>query len=126
MVDLSESVVLTIIVYSTDGQPYHYKSRFIVSQNAAPAPFFLGLPFLVHANPNHEYYTRKSLWREGKHTKANQIFITSERKALKGILNMNNLSITEHFIGPADLVANMVNYILHMNFLHYDKNDDNI
>ena len=62
VVDLSESVVLTIAAYDTAGQPYRYKSRFLVSRNDAPAPFVLGLPFLVHANPNHEYDTGKFLW----------------------------------------------------------------
>ena len=71
VVDLSESVILTIIAYDTAGQPYRYKSRFLVSRNNAPAPLVLGLPFLVHANPNHEYDTGKFLWRKGKHTKAN-------------------------------------------------------
>ena len=118
MVDLSESVVLTIIAYNTAGQPYRYKSRFLVSRNNAPAAFVLGLPFLVHANPNHEYDTGKFLWRKGKHTKANQMFTPSERKALKGVVNMSNLLITDHFIGLADLVTNMENYAVHMNSLY--------
>ncbi|KAA6407317.1 MAG: Concanavalin A-like lectin glucanase [Lasallia pustulata] len=117
VVDLSESVVLTIVAYDTAGQPYRYKSRFLVSRNDAPAAFVLGLPFLVHANPNHKYNTGKFLWRKGKHTKANQIFTPSERKALKGVVNMRNLSITDHFIGPADLVTDMENYAVHMNSL---------
>ena len=71
VVDLSESVVLTIVAHNTAGQPYRYKSRFLISWNNAPAPFVLGLPFLVHANPNHEYNTGKFLWRKGKHIKAN-------------------------------------------------------
>ncbi|SLM34844.1 gag polymerase env [Lasallia pustulata] len=112
--------------YDTAGQPYRYKSRFLVSRNDAPAAFVLGLPFLVHANPNHKYDTGKFLWRKGKHTKANQMFIPSERKALKGIVNMSNLSITDHFIGPADLVTDMENYAVHMNSLYYNKKDDNM
>ena len=126
MIDLSESVVLTIVAYNTAGQPYRYKSRFLVSQNDAPAPFVLGLPFLVHANPNHKYNTGKFLWRKGKHTKANQMFTPSERKALKGVVNMSNLSITDHFIGPADLVTDMENYAVHMNSLCYNKKDNNV
>ncbi|SLM38734.1 gag polymerase env, partial [Lasallia pustulata] len=126
VVDLSESVVLTIVAYDTAGQPYRYKSRFLVSRNDAPAAFVLGLPFLVHANPNHEYDTGKFLWRKGKHTKANQMFTPSERKALKGVVNMSNLSITDHFIGPADLVTDMENCAVHMNSLCYDKKDDNV
>ena len=71
MVDLSKSIVLTIVAYDMAGQPYRYKSRFLVSQNNVPAPFVLGLPFLIHANLNHEYDTGKFLWQKGKHTKAN-------------------------------------------------------
>ena len=61
MVDLSESVVLTITAYDTNDQPYRYTSRFFVTLDNAPAPFVLGLPFLVNANPNHEYDTGKFL-----------------------------------------------------------------
>ena len=71
VVDLSESVVLTIVAYNMAGQPYQYKSRFLVSWNDAPAPFVLGLLFLVHANPNHKYDTGKFLWCKGKHIKTN-------------------------------------------------------
>ena len=39
VVDLSESVVLTIVAYDTAGQPYRYKSRFLVSQNNTPGAF---------------------------------------------------------------------------------------
>ncbi|KAA6414431.1 MAG: hypothetical protein FRX48_01180 [Lasallia pustulata] len=39
---------------------------------------------------------------------------------------MSNLSITDHFIGLADLVTNMENYAIHMNSLCYDKKDDNV
>ncbi|SLM37413.1 retrotransposon nucleocapsid protein [Lasallia pustulata] len=39
---------------------------------------------------------------------------------------MSNLSITDHFIGPADLVTDMENYAVHMNSLCYDKKDDNV
>ena len=124
--NLSKSVVLTIIAYNTGGQPYRYKSCFLVRLNDAPAPFVLGLPFLIHANPNHEYDTGKFLWRKGKHTKANRMFTPSERKALKGVVNMSNLLITDHFIGLADLVTNMENYAVHMNSLCYDKKDDNV
>ncbi|SLM37484.1 prolyl oligopeptidase [Lasallia pustulata] len=124
--DARKAAGLCIKSYDTAGQPYCYKSRFLVSRNDAPAPFVLGLPFLVHVNPNHEYNTGKFLWRKGKHTKANRMFTPSERKALKGVVNMSNLSITDHFIGPADLVTNMENYAVHMNSLCYDKKDDNV
>ena len=54
------------------------------------------------------------------------MFTPSERKALKGVVNMSNLSITDHFIGPVDLVTDMENYAVHMNSLCYDKKDDNV
>ena len=54
------------------------------------------------------------------------MFTPSKRKVLKGVINMSNLSITEHFIGPADLVTDMENYAVHMNSLCYDKKDDNV
>ena len=54
------------------------------------------------------------------------MFTPSERKALKGVVNMSNLSITDHFIGPADLVTNMENYAVHINSLCYNKKDDNV
>ncbi|SLM35846.1 gag polymerase env [Lasallia pustulata] len=54
------------------------------------------------------------------------MFTSSKRKALKGVVNMSNLSITDHFIGPADLVTDMENYAVHMNSLCYDKKNDNV
>ncbi|SLM35424.1 Reverse transcriptase domain [Lasallia pustulata] len=54
------------------------------------------------------------------------MFTPSERKALKGVVNMSNLSITDHFIGLADLVTDMENYAVHMNSLRYNKKDDNV
>ena len=54
------------------------------------------------------------------------MFTPSERKALKGVVNMSNLLITDHFIGPADLVTDMENYAVHMNSLCYNKKDDNV
>ena len=98
------------------GQPYHYKSRFLVSRNNAPAPFILGLPFLVHANPNHEYNIGKD--KLNVHSQ--------QEKWLKVVVNMSNLSITEYFIDLADLVTNMENYAVHMNSLYYDKKDNNV
>ena len=124
VVDLSQSVVLTITVYDSDNQSYRYKSRFLVSQNTTPAPFVLGLPFLVNANPNHDYNTGRFLWRKGKHSKAQQMFLASKKKALKGVLHMSNLTITDNFIGPADLVADMEEYAVKMNSLQYDKYDE--
>ena len=47
------------------------------------------------------------------------MFTVSEKKALMSVLHLSNLFITEHFIGPADLVANMKT--LQINFLHYNK-----
>ena len=116
VVDLSQFVVLTITVYDSNNQSYRYKSRFLVSQNTAPAPFVLGLPFLVNANPNHDYDTGRFLWRKGKHSKAQRMFLASEKKALKGVLHMSNLTIMDNFIGPADLVANMEEYTVKNEF----------
>ncbi|SLM38760.1 gag polymerase env [Lasallia pustulata] len=124
VVDLSQSVVLTITVYDSDNQPYRYKSRFLVSQNITPAPFILGLPFLVNVNPNHDYNTGRFQWRKGKHSKAQQMFSASEKKALKGVLHMSNLTITDNFIGPVDLIANMEEYAVKMNSLQYNKYDN--
>ena len=39
---------------------------------------------------------------------------------------MNNLTITDHFIGPLDLVANMEKYTLQMNSLQYNKGYNNV
>ena len=39
---------------------------------------------------------------------------------------MNNLFITDHFIGPLDLVANMEKYTLQMNSLQYNKGYNNV
>ena len=39
---------------------------------------------------------------------------------------MNNLTITDHFIGPSDLVANMEKYTLQMNLLQYNKGYNNV
>ena len=39
---------------------------------------------------------------------------------------MNNLFITDHFIGLLDLVANMEKYTLQMNLLQYDKGYNNV
>ena len=39
---------------------------------------------------------------------------------------MSNLAITEHFIGLADLVADMKEYTMQINLLHYDNKYDNV
>ena len=39
---------------------------------------------------------------------------------------MNNLIITDHFIGPSDLVADMEKYTLQMNLLQHDKGYNNV
>ena len=39
---------------------------------------------------------------------------------------MNNLFITDHFIGPLDLVINMEKYTLQMNLLQYNKGYNNV
>ena len=45
---------------------------------------------------------------------------------LKSVLQMNNLSITDHFIGLLNLVVNMEKYTLQMNLLQYNKGYDNV
>ena len=54
------------------------------------------------------------------------MFTVSEKKALKSVLHMSNLTITEHFIGPADLVVNIKEYIMQINLLHYDNKYNNV
>ena len=83
----------------------------------------LRLPFLVYANSNHEYNTRKFLWRKMRHITAHWVFTVSERKVLKNILHMNNLTITEHFIELTDLMTDMK---IKINLLQYNKEYDNV
>ena len=61
IVNLSESVILTIMMYDINSQSYCYNSRFFVTLDNASAPFILRLFFLVNANLNHEYNTGKFL-----------------------------------------------------------------
>ena len=126
MIDLSESVILIIIVYNTDNQLYCYKNCFFVTLNNASVFFVLRLPFLVNANLNHEYNTGKFLWRKVRYITAHWVFTVSEKKTLKNILHMNNFFITEHFIELIDLVINMKKYTLQINSLWYNKKYDNV
>ena len=61
MIDLSESVVLTITVYDINDQLYCYDNHFFVVSDNASASFVLRLLFLIYANSNHEYDTEKFL-----------------------------------------------------------------
>ena len=54
------------------------------------------------------------------------MFTVSEKKALKSVLHMSNLTITEHFIELTDLVVNMKEYTMQMNLLHYDNKYNNV
>ena len=54
------------------------------------------------------------------------MFTVSEKKMLKSILHISNLTITEHFIESADLVTDIKEYIMQMNLLHYDNKYDNV
>ena len=54
------------------------------------------------------------------------MFTVSEKKALKSVLHMSNLTITEHFIELTDLVADIKEYIMQMNLLHYDNKYNNV
>ena len=123
VIDLSESVVLTITVYDINSQSYCYDNHFLVVSDNASASFVLRLPFLIHANPNHEYNTGKFLWRKMRHITAHWVFTVSERKMLKNILYMNTLFIMKHFIESADLVINIK---IKLSSLQYDKEYNNI
>ena len=126
IIDLSEFIVLTITVYDISDQLYCYNSHFYVTLNNASVSFVLSLLFLINANPNHEYDTGKFLWRKLRHATAHWVFTVSEQKTLKGVLHINNLTITEHFIGLADLVADMKEYTMHMNSLWYNNKYNNV
>ena len=123
VINLSESVVLTITVYDTNSQLYCYDNCFFVVSDNALASFVLRLPFLIYANPNHEYDTEKFLWRKTRHITVHRVFTISERKMLKNILHINNLTITEHFIESADL---MINIKIRLSLLQYDKEYNNV
>ena len=123
MIDLSESVILTITVYDINSQLYCYDNCFLVISDNALTFFVLELPFLVHANPNHEYNTGKFLWRKTRHITVHWVFTVSERKALKIVLHINNLFITKYFIELTDLMTDMK---IKLSLLQYDKEYDNV
>ena len=123
MIDLSESVVLTITVYDINGQSYYYDNHFLVVSDNALTPFMLRLLFLIYANSNHEYDTGKFLWRKVKHITVHWVFTISERKTLKNVLHMNNLFITEHFIELINLVTDMK---IRLSLLQYNKEYNNV
>ncbi len=60
MINLLESVILTIMMYNINSQSYYYNSHFFVTLDNASASFIPELPFLVNANLNHEYDMGKS------------------------------------------------------------------
>ena len=126
IIDLPESVILTITVYNINSQSYYYNSHFFVTLDNASASFILRLPFLVNANLNHKYDTGKFLWKKVRHTIAHQVFTASERKMLKSVLQMNNLFITDHFIELLNLVTDMEKYTLQINLLQYNKGYNNV
>ena len=123
VIDLSESVVLTITVYDINSQLYCYDNHFFVVSDNALTSFMLRLLFLVYVNSNHEYNTEKFLWRKVRHITAHWVFTVSEQKTLKNILHMNNLSITEHFIGSVNLMTDMK---IRLSLLQYNKEYDNV
>ena len=51
------------------------------------------------------------------------VFTVSERKALKNILHINNIFITEHFIGSANLMTDMK---IKLSSLWYNKEYNNV
>ena len=123
VIDLSKSVILTITVYDINSQSYCYDNHFLVISDNALTFFVLKLLFLIHANSNHEYNTEKFLWRKMRHITAHWVFTVSERKVLKSVLHMNNLTITEHFIRSVNLIINIK---IKINLLQYDKGYDNV
>ena len=123
MIDLSESVILIITVYDINSQLYCYDNHFLVISDNASASFVLRLPFLIYANPNHEYDTGKFLWRKVKHITVHWVFTVSERKTLKNILHINNLFITEHFIELINLMTDMK---IKLSLLQYNKEYYNV
>ena len=123
MIDLSESVILTITVYNINSQLYCYDNHFLVVSDNASASFVLRLPFLIHANPNHEYNTGKFLWRKVRHITVHWVFTVSEQKVLKNVLYINNLFITEHFIELTDLMTDMK---IRLSLLQYNKEYNNV
>ena len=120
---MSEFVILMITVYDINSQSYCYDNHFLVVSDNASASFVLRLPFLIHANSNHEYNTGKFLWRKMRHITAHWVFTVSEKKTLKSVLHMNNLTITEHFIGLINLVVNME---IRLSLLQYNKEYGNV
>ena len=112
-----------ITVYDINSQLYCYDNCFLVVSDNASASFVLRLPFLVHANPNHEYNMGKFLWRKMRHITAHWVFTVSERKTLKSVLHMNNLTITEHFIGSVNLMTDIK---IKINLLQYNKEYNNV
>ena len=123
VIDLSESVILMITVYDINSQLYCYDNCFFIVSDNALTSFVLRLPFLIHANSNHEYNTGKFLWRKVRHITVHWVFTVSERKALKNILHMNNLFITEHFIESVNLVIDMK---IRLSSLQYNKGYNNV
>ena len=123
VIDLSESVILTITVYDTDSQLYCYDNHFLVISDNALTSFMLRLPFLIYANSNYEYNIRKFLWRKTRHITAHWVFTVSERKTLKNILHINNIFITKHFIELTDLMTDME---IRLSSLQYNKEYNNV
>ena len=118
MINLSEFIILTITVYDMNSQLYCYNNYFFVISDNASASFVLRLLFLIHANLNYKYNTGNFLWRKMRHITVHWVFTVSERKTLKSVLHINNLTITEHFIELINLITNIK---IKINSLQYDK-----
>ena len=86
------------MMFDISDQLYHYISHFFITQDNVSASFILSLFFLIKMNLNHDYNIEKFLWRNMRHITAHWVFTVSEKKVLKSVLHMNNLTITEHFI----------------------------
>ena len=88
--------------------------------------FVLSLLFLIKVNLNHDYIIGDFLWRKTRHITAHWVFTVNEKKALKSVLHMNNLTIIEHFIKLINLIADMKEYTMHIILLWYNNKYDNV
>ena len=114
------------MMFDISDQLYCYISCFFVTQDNVSVFFVLSLLFLIKVNLNHDYNIEEFLWRKMRHITAHWVFTADEKKVLKSVLHMNNLTITEHFIEPVNLIVNIEEYIMHINSLQYDNKYNNV
>ena len=58
-----------------------------------------------------------------RHSTVHWVFTVSKRKALKNVLHINNLFITEHFIESVNLMTDMK---IKINLLQHNKEYNNV